>query len=104
MVSYAVLSAVLAVAVVVAFSVGVLVGRRRAEPDRVVWQEPAVARSSGAGGTATHDVASDPELRGHLAAGQLIAAIKRHRELTGAGLKESKDAVEAMQRAMGRGR
>jgi large subunit ribosomal protein L7/L12 len=30
------------------------------------------------------------------ATGQLIRAIKLHRELTGMGLKESKDAVEAM--------
>jgi hypothetical protein len=38
----------------------------------------------------------DPELRGHVSAGRLIEAIKRYRELTGLGLKESKDAIEAL--------
>lgn len=36
------------------------------------------------------------EVRGFLLLGQKIAAIKRYRELTGVGLKEAKDAVEAM--------
>ena len=34
-----------------------------------------------------------------LGAGRKIEAIKRYRELTGVGLKEAKDAVEAMDRA-----
>ncbi|MBL8923074.1 MAG: ribosomal protein L7/L12 [Myxococcaceae bacterium] len=38
----------------------------------------------------------DAELRGHVSAGRLIDAIKRYRELTGLGLKESKDAIEAL--------
>jgi ribosomal protein L7/L12 len=38
------------------------------------------------------------EVRRLAARGQLIAAIKLHRELTGLGLRESKDAVEAMAR------
>lgn len=38
----------------------------------------------------------DPELRSHLAADRPIEAIKRYRELTGLGLKESKDAIEAL--------
>ena len=38
----------------------------------------------------------DPQIQAAIASGQLIAAIKRYRELTGAGLKEAKDAVEAM--------
>jgi len=36
------------------------------------------------------------EVQRLIASGQLISAIKLHRELTGLGLKESKDAVEAM--------
>ena len=40
----------------------------------------------------------DPELREHLAAHRLIEAIKRYRELTGVGLKDAKDAIEAFQR------
>jgi ribosomal protein L7/L12 len=38
----------------------------------------------------------DPEIAAALQEGNLIAAIKRYRELTGAGLAESKAAVEAM--------
>jgi len=42
------------------------------------------------------DPAQDPELRAALASGKKILAIKRYRELTGLGLKDSKDAVERM--------
>jgi ribosomal protein L7/L12 len=38
----------------------------------------------------------DAELRAHLAADRPIEAIKRYRELTGLGLKESKDAIDAL--------
>jgi len=41
--------------------------------------------------------AMDPELVGYLRAGQKINAIKRYRELYAVGLKEAKDAVEAIQ-------
>ena len=40
----------------------------------------------------------DHELLELLAANKLIAAIKRYRELTGAGLRDAKLAVEAMHR------
>ena len=39
----------------------------------------------------------DPEILEALRQGNKILAIKRYRQLTGAGLKEAKDAVEAMQ-------
>ena len=42
------------------------------------------------------NVAADPLLRDFLNAGNLIAAIRRYRELTGLGLKESKEAVERL--------
>lgn len=42
----------------------------------------------------------DAELRRHLAGGRLIDAIKRYRELTGLGLKESKDAIESLRDSM----
>lgn len=45
----------------------------------------------------------DPRLRELLAAGKKIHAIKRYRELTGAGLKEAKDAVDALDRRYGGG-
>jgi ribosomal protein L7/L12 len=50
--------------------------------------------SSGSGAAA----AADPEVLRLVQAGQLIEAIKRYRELTGAGLKEAKDAVEGLGR------
>ncbi|MBL8933136.1 MAG: ribosomal protein L7/L12 [Archangium sp.] len=47
--------------------------------------------------TITSEMAvDDAELRGHLTSGRLIEAIKRYRELTGLGLKESKDAIESL--------
>jgi len=42
----------------------------------------------------------DGELRRYLAGGRLIDAIKRYRELTGLGLKESKDAIESLRDSM----
>jgi ribosomal protein L7/L12 len=42
----------------------------------------------------------EPELRQLLREGRKIEAIKRFREATGLGLKESKDAVEALEREM----
>jgi ribosomal protein L7/L12 len=45
------------------------------------------------------DPTADPEVRALLAGGNKIAAIKRVRELTGMGLKEAKDYVEALERS-----
>jgi ribosomal protein L7/L12 len=42
------------------------------------------------------DIASDAEVQALLAGGNTIAAIKRVRELTGWGLKESKDFVDGI--------
>jgi ribosomal protein L7/L12 len=41
---------------------------------------------------------TDDEIRGLLESGQKIEAIKRYREMTGAGLAEAKEAVEAIER------
>ncbi|MFN3431619.1 MAG: ribosomal protein L7/L12 [Candidatus Sericytochromatia bacterium] len=41
------------------------------------------------------------EVRGYIQQQQKIQAIKTHRELTGMGLKESKDAVEDLERRLG---
>lgn len=49
---------------------------------------PAAPPAPAAGG-------SDPEVDRLLRAGDKIGAIKRHRQITGLGLKECKDAVEA---------
>ena len=88
MVSYSVLAAV----ALVAFALGVFTARRRADTN-VVWEAPRTGPE--------HEAAiADPQLLSLLQQKQLIPAIKRYRELTGAGLKESKDAVEALQRSL----
>lgn len=88
MVPYSVLAAVAAIA----FVIGVLTGRRRSST-KVVWEAPRTDPAHVA-------AIADPELRALLDQKQLIPAIKRYRELTGSGLKESKDAVEAFQRTL----
>lgn len=47
------------------------------------------------------DPSTDAELLDGLRRGNKIAAIKRYRELTGAGLSASKDAVEALAARLG---
>ena len=95
MVSYAVLVAV----ALVAFIAGVLVARRGGSDTKVIWEATPVPGAAISG--ATHEAAvADPALRSFLEQKQLISAIKRYREMTGAGLKESKDAVEALQRSL----
>ena len=42
---------------------------------------------------------TDDEIRALLESGQKIEAIKRYREMTGAGLAEAKEAVEAIERS-----
>jgi ribosomal protein L7/L12 len=79
---------------------------------RVTQLEAAVARlearleaphapAAGDGAVAPASPPSDPawlvEVRSLLARGKKIQAIKVYREGTGAGLKEAKDAVEAME-------
>ena len=85
------ISVVIAVAVL-AFTLGVFAARRSSR-EKVIWEAPL----SGA----AHDAAiADPQLRSLLEQKETIAAIKRYRELTGSGLKESKDAVDALQRSL----
>jgi ribosomal protein L7/L12 len=47
------------------------------------------------------DPMSDPEIQDLLAKGNEIQAVKRYRELSGLGLKESKDAIDAAVEAAG---
>src|SRR5690606_27356643 len=79
----------------VAFMVGVFVARGRSKGRTVVWQEPRQPPSSSVGAP-IEDAEVDDLLRNN----QLIAAIKRYRELSGLGLKESKDAMEARRRML----
>ena len=76
-----------------AFVLGVFIARRR--PDtKLVWEAPRSGPD--------HEAAIvDPQLLSLLEQKQLIPAIKRYRELTGSGLKESKDAVDSLQRTLG---
>ncbi len=63
--------------------------------------EALVAQAAGAPRRITSEMAiDDAELRRHLSGGRLIDAIKRYRELTGLGLKESKDAIESLRDSM----
>ena len=76
---------------VLAIVFGVIMARRRSN-SKAVWE---AAPQTGA---AQDAAIADPQLLAFLEQKQLIAAIERYRELTGAGLEESKDAVEALQR------
>lgn len=78
---------------VLAFVFGTIITRRRSNT-KVIWEANPHAGSA-------HEMAStDPQLLALLQQKQLIGAIKRYRELTGVGLKEAKDAVEALQRSL----
>jgi ribosomal protein L7/L12 len=44
------------------------------------------------------EAGSDPAIQQLVVAGDLIGAIKRYREMTGAGLAEAKHAIDAMNR------
>jgi ribosomal protein L7/L12 len=106
-VSYSVLGA----AVMIAFSLGVLIGRRdprRQQPGGT--QVGARSRAKGIGDQrgseaeatparytlSAQDAVLDAELREHLEHGRMISAIKRYRDLTGVGLREAKQAIEAL--------
>ncbi len=52
--------------------------------------------SAAIAGTAAAGPDDDPQIRAAIASGDLIAAIKRYRELTGADLRQAKDAIETL--------
>jgi ribosomal protein L7/L12 len=74
------------VALVAAVVVGFILGQviRRRDDARIVWTEPVDLEKA------------DDDVKAMVQRGQIIQAIKRHRELTGAGLKEAKDYVDAL--------
>jgi hypothetical protein len=99
--------------VMIAFAVGLVLGRRNARPGGI-WASPGGAATSVKGievppragpaaapASRTLSVAAENELRRHLERGHMIEAIKRYRELTGVGLREAKEGVEAMRRQQG---
>jgi ribosomal protein L7/L12 len=75
-----------------ALIIGFLLGRMTAgdKKEKVVWTEPPRARAG-----ASSD--ADAEIRAYVQAGQKIHAIKLYRETYGVGLKEAKDAVDALE-------
>ena len=81
------------------FLLGLVVGRLTAPRVRseTVHHHPA----RGAGG-AESDRAVDAEVEALLRAGRKLEAIKRHREAYGLGLREAKDAVEAIEARLDR--
>jgi large subunit ribosomal protein L7/L12 len=78
---------------VLAIVFGVITARRRSNSKAAEGGAPPTG--------AAHDAAiADPELLAMLAQKQMIDAIRRYRELTGVGLAEAKDAVEALERKL----
>ena len=83
---------VVAAVAVFAFVIGVLAARRRSN-EKMIWEPPRTS--------AAHDAAiAYAQLRTLLEQKQLIATITRYRQLTGCGLEDEKDAVEALQRSL----
>ena len=67
-----------------------------AEAKRLVESETALVERLRKSPAPTAESGSDQEILDLLQSGQKIEAIKRHRERTGLGLKESKDYVESL--------
>jgi large subunit ribosomal protein L7/L12 len=64
---------------------------------RVSELERRLAALEGGGAAPAGPPPVDPEIRELLRSGNKINAVKRYRELTGAGLKEALDAVERLE-------
>jgi phosphodiesterase/alkaline phosphatase D-like protein len=77
---------VVALLLLLAFALGYALGRRRSDR-AVVW-------------TATTPPVASPDVEALVRDGRKIDAIKRYRKLHGVGLKEAKDAVEALEREL----
>ena len=88
----------------VCFIVGFVVGRRSALRARPMIMQPSpLQMSQPMSMPQSRALAGEMEdVRAYIRAGQMIHAIKAYRDRTGLGLKESKDAVEAMAREMQR--
>ncbi len=78
---------------------GFVVGRLTAPRERttVLYPPPPPPRHQDAGAPAGGADANDAEVEALLRAGHKIQAVRRHRELYGTGLKEAKDAVDAIE-------
>lgn len=80
--------------------VAVLLGYRIAKGTRrrVIWESKPRVPAPGPGSPGR--AVDDPELLAAVKRGDKLTAIKRHRELTGVGLRESRDTIEARIRLM----
>ena len=72
--------------------------RRQGELIDILYKRLGVGQLDAAGLPSASD--GYPDVVDALNAGQLIVAIKLYREHTGVGLKEAKDAVEALARGL----
>jgi ribosomal protein L7/L12 len=84
--------------------VGFVLGRLTSPRERstVVYQPPAGTARGAARDLVPGAPPIDGEVEAHLRAGRKIDAIRRYRELHGVGLKEAKDAVEALDARLAR--
>lgn len=85
-----------------AFAVGFIAGRANGLARRqVTWVEPNASRFRDDEGAPPPGRIEDAEVEWMIRQGQWIDAIKRQRELSGMGLKEAKDLVDARRRELG---
>lgn len=86
----------------ICFIAGAMWGRRRAQrAGPMIMQSSPLTMSRPASAPPNAAIAGEMEdVRAYIRAGQMIRAIKAYRDRTGRGLKESKDAVEALAREM----
>lgn len=69
---------------------------------RYVGVDPGIAAAdNGAFGVGSPPAAASPEIVALVRDGKLIQAIKVYRQMTGMGLKESKDAIDALRAGLG---
>ncbi len=71
--------------------------RLMARLERVEQKLDLLLQNAGIASPGEDEDAAIAEVRALLRAGRKIEAIKRYREVTGVGLKDAKDAVEAME-------
>ena len=83
-------------AIGVAFAVGLVIGWLVRGGQRSRLSDESTPRPIPANKIAHAAAIQDTQLLQLLRAGNKIDAIKRYRELTGSGLKESKDAMDAL--------
>lgn len=88
--------------VALAFAIGFIAGRANGLARRQVnWVQPSPVAERDESGDGLPGRIEDPEVEWMIRQGQWIDAIKRQRELSGMGLREAKDLVDARRRELG---